>query len=321
MIVITGAAGFIGSVFLAFLNEQQIRDAVLIDSFQQPSKFHNLAWKYYQETVEREQMQAYFKQHADSIEAVIHLGGKSGYIHEGWEQIQIDAMELHQYLWKFCSTHQIPFIYASSGAVYSGGQDLLQGDSETSFTLNPAHAYAQTKLKIDQWSIQQEEAPPFWAGLRMSNVYGPNEYHKGANASLVYKAYNEILIEQKMKLFASDHADFSDGGMLRDYIYVLDVVKVIWFLLQNRPTSGIYNIASGQSISFKDATDAVFDTLKVECQYEYEPIPPALQGKLPYEVHFDISKLREVGYTQEFYSIQEGVRDYIERFLKRGEFY
>lgn len=321
MIVITGAAGFIGSGLVAYFNEKKIMDAALIDNFETPFRYRNLAWKHYGLTVEREGMRQFLIDNVQDIQAVIHLGAKSGYMHDNWGQQKVDFQETHQWLWNFCAKNFKPFIFASTGAVYGDGTNGFRDDNITSLSLNPAHPYAKMRLDADNWSLMQEIKPPFWAALRMANVYGPNEYHKMSNASIIYKGYNEILSYNSMRLFASERPDIEHGGMRRDFIYVKDVVKMIFFLLERRPESGIYNIGSGKGESFKQVTDIIFDELMIPPRYEFEPIAESLKEAFPYDVELDITKLKNAGYNAEITDVSGGVKDYIEKYLMRGEFY
>ena len=321
MIVITGAAGFIGSALLSFLNENKVYDTVLVDDFSNPSRHRNIAWKHYGKIVERMNLKQFLEEESDKIDAIVHLGAKSGYLHDNWEQYESDFKAHFQNLWKFCSEQQKVFIYANSGSVYGNGKEGFREDDETTARLNPLHIYARMRLEQDCWALAQQLAPKHWYGMRISNVYGPNEYHKASNSSLIYKGYNQILMKKIVKLFASDHPDYEDGGMLRDYIYIKDVVKVIWFFLSQKPASGIYNVGSGEAVSFKEIMDVVFKELEVESKYEYEPIIQELKGKFPYHIQLDISKLRAAGYNEEMTPISEGVKDYIQCYLKKGDFY
>lgn len=321
MIVITGAAGFIGSALVAYLNEKKIYNTVLVDNFDTPFRFRNLAWKHYSKTISRTELKPFLIDNHKDIESIIHLGAKSGYMHDGWEQQKIESLELHQFLWEFSVKNNSSFIYASSGSVYGDGSMGYSDDDLTTFQLRPAHPYAQIRLEIDQWTLSQKQSPPFWAGLRMSNVYGPNEYHKMANASIVFKAYNEILSYDNMRLFASDKKEYEDGGMKRDFIYVKDVVKIIYFFIKNHPKSGIYNVGSGQSESYKSMVDHVFKELGMHPKYEFEPIPEVLKENFPYDVDFPIQKLITAGYHQEISSAEVAIKEYLEKYLMKGEFY
>ncbi|HUH73838.1 MAG TPA: NAD-dependent epimerase/dehydratase family protein [Chitinophagales bacterium] len=321
MIVITGAAGFIGSALVSFFNEKKIYDAVLVDNFDTPIRYRNLAWKLYATTISRAELKPFLEDNQEKIKAIIQLGSKSGYMHDEWEQQKVEALELHQYLWKYSVKNQSTFIYASSGAIYGDGTWGYSDDDATTFQLKPAHPYAQIRLEIDQWSLSQKEAPPFWAGLRISNVFGPNEYHKMANASIIYKAYNEILSYNNMRLFASDKKEYEDGGMKRDFIYVKDVLKVIDYFLEHPNNSGIYNVGSGKAESYKSIVDQVFKELGISPKYEFEPIPEVLKENFPYEVELPINQLIAAGYDQGFTPLEIAIKEYLVKYLMKGEFY
>jgi len=321
MIVITGAAGFIGSALVAFLNENNVYNAVLIDDFSTPFRLRNLAWKHYGATVQREDMINYILEHHSEIEAIVHLGAKAGYFHENWEAEKNSFMELNRSLWKLCTTYRIPFIYASTGSVYGSGEQGFRDDKETSFRLKPVHPYVSMRLEFDNWALTQQDQPPVWMGMRISNVYGPNEYHKMKNASMAYKGYNEILSYGTLRLFASHKEGTADGGMVRDFIYVKDVVKVIWYLLQHCPASGIYNIGSGTATSFNTVAEILFRELQMPLRIEYEPIPDQIRDTFPYYSLPDTSKLISSGYTAPFTTVESGIREYIDKYLSRGEFY
>ncbi|MCO5249700.1 MAG: NAD-dependent epimerase/dehydratase family protein [Chitinophagales bacterium] len=321
MIVITGASGFIASVLLAYLNEQNRTDIILVDNFDLPHKFQNIAWKRYEKMIRRNEIRNFLSNHTSQVEAIIHLGAKAGYIHDSWDALKDDYTKEFRWYWNFCIENQKSFIYASTGAVYGSGAFGFKDDLATSLRLTPQHPYAQIKLETDNWCLSQESQPPFWAGLRISNVYGPNEYHKGENASIIHKAYNEILLGGKKKLFASARPDFEDGSMVRDYIYVKDVAKVISFLLFHTNISGIYNVGSGVGTTYKEAINQVFTMLEITPQYEFVEIREELKNTFPYYTKLDISKLQEAGYQEDFFSIEKGIKEYIVRYLKRGEFY
>ncbi|MCO5231170.1 MAG: NAD-dependent epimerase/dehydratase family protein [Chitinophagales bacterium] len=321
MIVITGASGFIASALIAYLNEKNIRDIVLVDNFSIPERHKNIAWKYYLQIVEREDFFTFLEHNYTDIQCIVHLGTKSGYIHNDWKKNSEEILDTHKKLWKFCALKNIKLIYASSGAVYGDGALGFKDDNLTTFDLNPSHPYARVKLEIDQWSLHEKDSPPFWYGLRMSNVYGPNEYHKGANASIVLKAYFEILEKQSMTLFTSFLPDIADGDMSRDFIYVKDVIKIIAFFIDKHPDSGIYNLGTGWNVSYNDVVNAVFEILEIKPQILYHAISSDLKNNFPAHVALDIQKLRDAGYEESMFSIQDGVKDYVKKYLKRGEFY
>lgn len=321
MIVITGAAGFIGSALVTQLNAEGRSDLVLIDDFSTPMRQRNLAWKHFQETIDRSLSKEWVAQHEASIEAVFHLGAKSGYFHENWVQVAEQYFLDSQYWWNICVKNQIPFIYATTGATYGANETNFSDSKEATLALQPKHPYAQMKHRFDTWALQETKSPPFWAGLKMFNVYGPNEYHKHKNASMQYKAYNEILSYGSLQLFRSYNAAYADGGQIRDFVYVKDVVKVMSYLYQNRGENGIYNIGTGVGHSFKEMADICFRVLGISPVITFAEMPESIREAFPYYAKADISKLRANGYQPAMKSLEEGIRDYYEKFLMRGDFY
>jgi ADP-L-glycero-D-manno-heptose 6-epimerase len=321
MIVITGAAGFIGSALVAHLNEMGVMNAVLIDDFSTPMRYRNLAWKHFGEIVERSQMWQWLDNHANDIEIFIHLGAKSGYFHDNWYAEQKAFHENGQKIWGFCSDNNIRLIYAASGAVYESGELGFKDDLPTSLQLNPRHPYTQMRLQFDNWVLQQVKKPSHWAGLRMFNVYGPNEYHKMQNASMVYKSYNEVLSYGSLQLFQSHRPEVADGDMQRDFVYVKDVVKVISHFMNHDFESGLYNVGTGVTASFNQLGKKVFELLGIAPAIHYEPIPESIREHFPYFSCADISKLRYSGYHQPFTNLDDGITDYFKKYLFKGEFY
>jgi ADP-L-glycero-D-manno-heptose 6-epimerase len=321
MIVVTGAAGFIGSALISYLNEKGIFNAVPVDYFHKPSKMQNLAWKHHGTPVEASDLLPVLRQRAVDISAIVHLGGKAGYFHQDWDKHRLSHFETGKTLWQFCTEWNIPFLFASSGAVYSSGESGFSDSAEHSLLLKSAHPYTRMRLEFDNWALQQKKSPPFWASLRMFNVYGPNEYHKGENASIIYKNYNDILSSGQVELFASHKKDFPNGGMKRDFVYIKDVVSMIYYLLEQQPESGIYNIGSGVARSFLEATQITFKVLGLADRISFREIPRSIRDVFPYNSEADISKLRLSGYRQPTISLEDGIADYIGRFLQKGEFY
>jgi ADP-L-glycero-D-manno-heptose 6-epimerase len=321
MIVITGAAGFIGSAFISYLNEKGIYNAVPADHFNKPSKMQNLAWKHHGTPVEASDLMTFLHQEAAEVSGIIHLGGKAGYFHQDWDSHKLSHLTTGQALWHFCTEMNIPFLFAGSGAVYGSGEFGFSDRADHSFLLKPEHPYTRMRLEFDNWALRQEKSPPFWASLRMFNVYGPNEYHKGENASIIYKNYNNILASGQVELFASHKREFPNGGMKRDFVYIKDVVSMIYHLFNQQPESGIYNICSGTSHSFLEAAQMTFKVLGLEERISFREMPESIRDVFPYNSEADISKLRLAGYQQPTVTLEDGIADYIRRFLQKGEYY
>jgi ADP-L-glycero-D-manno-heptose 6-epimerase len=206
-------------------------------------------------------------------------------------------------------------VYASSGATYGEGDLGYSDDHELPFKLKPLNPYGESKNDFDKWALSQEKKPYFWAGLKFFNVYGPNEYHKGRMASVVFHAFNQIQASGGMKLFRSHRPDFKDGEQLRDFVYVKDVCSVCLFLMEHRSNSGIYNLGSGKARTFLDLARATFKALGKEEKIEFVDTPADIRDKYQYFTEARMEKLRSIGYDKPFTSLEEGVEDYVGNFL------
>lgn len=322
MIVITGAAGFIGSALVTQLNAAGRTDIYLIDDFSTPMRLRNLAWKHYEKAIDKSESYVWLEKNKANIEVVFHLGAKSGYFHDDWKnvhkQYQIDS----QKWWKLCAELGIPFIYTTTGATYGNGELGFSDEKAATLALQPEHPYAQMKHEFDVWAFNQtENIPPLWVGLKLFNVYGPNEYHKHKNASMIYKAYNEILSYGSLHLFKSYKSDCENGGQIRDFIYVKDVVKILIHLWTNAKECGIYNAGTGEGRSFLELANIVFKILGMQPSIVFEDIPESIRAAFPYYAVADITKLRSSGYDEDLWSLPNGAEDYIKKFLMRGDFY
>ncbi|WNJ20383.1 ADP-glyceromanno-heptose 6-epimerase [Pontibacter sp. G13] len=318
MIVLTGAAGFIGSCVAQQLIEQGHQDLVLVDRFDRPAHEPNYRDKAVRELVHRDQFFEWAARHAADISLVIHLGARTDTA-EFDEEI-FNRLNLHysQEMWKFCTLHQIPLIYASSAATYGDGSLGFVDSHEVVSKLHPLNPYGWSKQRFDQWALAQEETPPFWAGLKFFNVYGPNEYHKGRMASVVFHAFNQIQQTGKLKLFKSHRPDFEHGQQSRDFIYVRDLVRVISFLSEQSPTSGLYNLGTGIARPFLDLGKQVFYALGLEPQIEFIDTPLDIRETYQYFTQADMTKLSQAGYQSSFTTLEEGIQDYVTEFLVTG---
>jgi ADP-L-glycero-D-manno-heptose 6-epimerase len=226
-----------------------------------------------------------------------------------------------QQLWQYCSGKKIPFIYASSAATYGSGELGYKDDHDIVAGLKPLNPYGVSKNEFDRWALASSTQPPFWAGLKFFNVYGPNEYHKGRMASVIFHAYNQIQKTGKVKLFRSHKPGFGDGEQLRDFIYVEDVINVCYWLMQKQPSAGLYNVGTGKARTFNDQVKAIFKSLGIPPQIEYIDTPADIRDKYQYFTEADMSKLKNAGYDQDFYSLEEGVTLYVKNFLEKKSYY
>ncbi|HPK05637.1 MAG TPA: ADP-glyceromanno-heptose 6-epimerase, partial [Bacteroidales bacterium] len=221
-------------------------------------------------------------------------------------------------LFSFCTKAGIPLIYASSAATYGLGEYGYSDDHSVIRDLKPLNPYGKSKNDFDIWVLEQKETPPFWAGMKFFNVYGPNEYHKGRMASVIFHAYNQMISQGQVKLFRSHNPDYADGGQLRDFIYVKDVVDVLVFLMQTKPDSGIYNLGTGVARSFYDLAKATFNAANIPEKIEFIDTPIDIRDKYQYFTQAEMSKLTQTGYTKSFYKLDDGIHDYVSNYLMKN---
>jgi ADP-L-glycero-D-manno-heptose 6-epimerase len=321
MIVITGAAGFIGSVVAGTLNEKGHANLVLVDDFNRPMKEPNYKTKKFSSLVDRNLFFNWFEMHSKEVSNVIHLGARTDTTE--FDRKIFDELNLDYSIsvWKLCSKFKIPLIYASSAATYGLGEYGYSEDETRMFKLKPLNPYGDSKNEFDKWAIQQEDQPPFWAGLKFFNVYGSNEFHKARMASVIFHAFQQINDTGKVKLFKSHRPDFEDGKQLRDFVYVKDVAEVINFLMANRPESGIYNLGTGQARTFYDLALATFAALKIKPEIEFIDTPVDIRDKYQYFTEAEMTKLRNAGYPGIFTSLEDGVKDYVTNYLVKKKYF
>ncbi|WP_070137925.1 ADP-glyceromanno-heptose 6-epimerase [Crocinitomix algicola] len=321
MIVVTGAAGFISSCLVSELNKNGRNDIVVVDDFSKEEKKENLANKSIVAKVQRMEFFNWAKDFAKEIEFVFHLGARTDTTE--FDQAIFDELNLNysKAMWNFCSDHSIPMVYASSGATFGLGELGYSDRHEIVNDLKPLNPYGESKNDFDKWALVQEKKPPFWAGLKFFNVYGPNEYHKGRMASVIMHAFNQISATEKMKLFASHNENYKDGEQLRDFVYVKDVVSVCLFLMTNKPKSGLYNLGTGTARTFYDLAKATFKAMGVAEDISFIPTPEDIRDKYQYFTEAEMDKLIAAGYNKPFYSLEEGVEDYVQNYLKDKKYY
>lgn len=320
-LVITGAAGFVGSCLLAEYARKHTHHIVAVDDFSIERKQDNFIHASQVEFIDRSLFIDWFRQHATQVEAVLHIGARTNTTEQ--DLALLDRLNLNYsiQIWEICTTHQIPLVYASSAATYGNGEYGYSDDHALIASLKPMNPYGQSKQDFDLWALAQENTPPFWAGLKFFNVYGPNEYHKERMASVVMHTFNQIQATGTMSLFKSHRADVADGYQSRDFVYVKDVVNVIVFLLEQQPNSAIYNLGSGEANPFFDLARFTFDAMGKEPQISFIDTPIDIRETYQYYTCAGMSKLRETGYTKAFYTLKEGVFDYVQQYLLPHAYY
>lgn len=321
MIVVTGAAGFIGSCLVSYLNQEGYPDIVVVDDFSKTEKAQNLVGKTISAKVSRNDFNAWFKDFASEVDFVFHIGARTDTTE--FNKAIFDELNerFSQEVWKTCVEHQIPLVYASSAATYGLGEFGYKDDHAIIEKLKPLNPYGDSKNNFDKWVLKQTAFPPFWAGLKFFNVYGPNEYHKGRMASVIFHAFHQIMKTGEMKLFRSHNPNYTDGGQLRDFIYVKDLINVCKFLMDNKPQSGIYNLGSGKARTFLDLAKNTFKALNKEEHISFIDTPADIRDKYQYFTEADMSKLIAQGYTKPFYTLEEGVADYVKNYLSAEKYY
>jgi ADP-L-glycero-D-manno-heptose 6-epimerase len=320
-IVVTGAAGFIGSCLVGYLNEKGFGNLLLVDDFSRADKTPNLTGKKYMATVERELFFEWLHTNKPVIDFVFHIGAKTDTTEFNYAIHQHLNVEYSEKIWNYCTIHSIPLVYASSAATYGGGEFGYEDEHRLSFQLKPLNPYGISKNEFDKWVLHQENHPPFWAGLKFFNVYGPNEYHKGRMASVIWHSFNQIQKEGVVKLFKSHRPDFKDGWQLRDFIYVKDILKVCFWLMETQPASAIYNLGTGKARSFEDLVKSTFSGIDQTPAITYIDMPEDIRDKYQYFTEANMAKLRKAGYGDAFFSLEEGVDDYVRNYLSKGKYY
>lgn len=315
MIVVTGAAGFIGSALIGKLNTEGFKIIVAVDDFSKTEKLVNLEGKEIKERVERNVFHNWLTANHEEVEFIFHIGARTD---TSEFDVQIfDELNLNysKQIWKACCAYQIPLVYASSAATYGLGE-LGYDDNEADIPkLKPLNPYGQSKQDFDVWALEQEEKPFFWAGLKFFNVYGPNEYHKGRMASVIFHAFNQIKEKGSMQLFRSHNPNFTDGGQMRDFVYVKDLINVCFYLMHHRNNSGIYNLGSGKARTFLDLVTNTFKAMDKEPIIGFIDTPADIRDKYQYFTEANMSKLYAIGYPKPFHTLEEGVADYVTHYL------
>lgn len=321
MIVVTGAAGFIGSCMIEKLNQEKFLDVIAVDDFSNAEKNKNLEGKKIHERVHRDEFHQWLDTNQRDVQFIFHIGARTDTTE--FDKGIFDKLNLNytKRLWHQCVEYGLPLVYASSAATYGLGEHGYIDNHEVVDKLKPLNAYGDSKNEFDKWALKQDKKPFFWAGLKFFNVYGPNEYHKGRMASVIWHTFNQIEKTGEMKLFQSHKQGIADGEQKRDFIYVKDVISVLFFLLHHRKDSGLYNLGSGNARTFLDLAKSTFRALEKEPNISFIPTPEDIRDKYQYFTEADMSKLKGIGYNQPFYTLEEGVNDYVSQYLEPGKYF
>lgn len=321
MIVVTGAAGFIGSCLVSRLNQSGYTDIVVVDDFSKKEKENNLEGKTLLAKVGRNDFEKWLNEFAGEVEFIFHIGARTDTTEFDKKIFDELNVEYSKMIWNVCVKHEIPLVYASSAATYGLGEHGYKDDHSVISKLKPLNPYGDSKNDFDKWVLDQDKFPPFWAGLKFFNVYGPNEYHKDRMASVIFHAYNQINSTGGMRLFRSHNPEYKDGEQLRDFIYVKDVVEVCMFLMEHEVQSGIYNLGSGKARTFLDLVRNTFASMEVAENISFIDTPEDIRDKYQYFTEADMSKLISQGYNILFTTLEEGVKDYVRNYLSTGAYY
>lgn len=320
MVIITGAAGFIGSNLTGYLNGQGMDRIILVDIFDNELKIKNLIKKQYLDRIYRDEFFDWLDQNHRNVKFVLHIGARTDTAE--FDRAIFNRLNLgySKKVWESCTRYQIPLIYASSAATYGSGEHGYNDDHAVISDLKPLNPYGESKNDFDKWVLDQKNTPPFWAGLKFFNVYGPNEYHKGRMASVVLHTFNQIRDSGRMKLFRSHKPGIPDGGQARDFIYVKDVVQVISWLYNHKPASGLYNLGTGKARTFLDLAESTFRAMHLEPMIEFMDTPLDIRDKYQYFTEARMEKLQKAGYKESFHSLEEGINDYVRNYLINNKY-
>ncbi|MHA4847663.1 ADP-glyceromanno-heptose 6-epimerase [Flavitalea antarctica] len=328
-IIVTGAAGFIGSCLVGYLNQRGYENLILVDDFSRLDKVPNLEQKKFTEKIEREVFFEWLESSDPPVAFFFHIGAKTDTTEFDYSVHEHLNVDYSKKVWNWCTAKKVPLVYASSAATYGSGSDGYSDNHDIVNDLKPLNPYGVSKNEFDKWALKQTQCPPFWAGLKFFNVYGPNEYHKGRMASVIFHSFGQIKKNGVVNLFRSHRPDFRDGQQLRDFIYVMDILKVCYWLMESCFAGGdwasrhsaIYNLGTGKARAFEDLVNATFAGLDLKPAINFIDMPEDIRDKYQYFTEADMHKLIAAGYTDQFYTLEEGVEDYVRNYLSQNRYY
>ena len=322
MRVITGAAGFIGSCLLTDVRRQYPGESVvLVDDFGRADKQSNYTGVPDTQLVDRLDFESWLKANVGQVTQIYHLGARTDTTLHDKTLFDLLNLEYSKMVWRYCAEYQVPLLYASSAATYGNGEHGFDDSHVVVPDLIPLNPYGDSKQDFDQWALAQDTTPPHWYGVKFFNVYGPNEYHKGRMASVIFHTFHQIKKTGGMKLFKSHRDDYKDGEQSRDFIYIKDVTQMCLYLLEQSVESGLYNIGTGQARSFYDLAESTFRAMGLDPQISFIDTPLDIRGNYQYFTEANMSKLRSVGYDTGLYTLEDGITDYVQQYLMVDQYY
>jgi ADP-L-glycero-D-manno-heptose 6-epimerase len=325
MLLVTGGAGFIGSVINAALAQRGLEVAVC-DWLGAEGKWRNLAHHPPAQLVAPESLPDFLASNPP-IEAVIHLGAVTATTASDGDLVWKNNVALSQYLWAECAARGIRLIYASSAATYGDGAEGFEDDPSLDHLrrLRPLNLYGWSKHAFDLWVAGRVAAgsprPPQWVGLKFFNVYGPNEYHKGSMVSAIKVKHDEVVAGARPRLFRSERPGIPDGAQQRDFLWVGDIVEVVGWLLANPEVNGLYNLGTGSARTYLDLAHAVCHAAGVAPAVEFVPLPEPLKAHYQYFTEATMGRLRQAGYSRPFTALEAGIETYVRRYLQSPDPY
>ena len=321
MIVVTGAAGFIGSAIVWRLNSKNVNNIIIVDELGKDEKWKNLVGLDFADYMNKDEfLSQIINDNCEfQIDAIIHMGANSSTTEKDADHLISNNYEYTKVLAKYCLKNNIRFIYASSAATYGDGALGFDDKNELCLDLKPLNMYGYSKNLFDIWALKNNALDKI-VGIKFFNVYGPNEYHKADMRSVVHKAFGQILETGKVKLFKSLNPNYADGEQMRDFVYVKDAIDMTLYFLDDKNSNGLYNVGSGKARTWKDLVTAIFNALEKPVNIEYIDLPSHLAEKYQYFTEANSQKIKNVGYSQNSHSLEEGVTDYVRNYLMKEKY-
>ncbi|HLZ18273.1 MAG TPA: ADP-glyceromanno-heptose 6-epimerase [Smithellaceae bacterium] len=320
MIIVTGGAGFIGSAFVWKLNQEGIDDIIIVDRLGTSEKWKNLVNLRFVNYIHKDDFHEmiYNDTVRFDVDAIIHMGACSSTTERNADYLWQNNNVYTGLLAEWAIDHGVRFIYASSAATYGDGTQGFSDDHDKIRKLKPINMYGYSKQVFDLRALRHGWENKI-AGIKFFNVFGPNEYHKGDMASVIFKSFHQIKKTGKVKLFKSYLPQYGDGGQMRDFVYVKDCIDAMWWLFKNPDANGIFNLGTGKARSWNDLITAVFDAMGLPTNIEYIEMPEALRNQYQYFTEAQMNKLKDYGCPVSFSSLEHSVRDYVQNYLQKSD--